>query len=670
MRNKRPLRDIARFSAIRVYNATTPSPTRVTMDAVEEIKNRLDIVDIVSETVDLRRTGKNYIGFCPFHDNKRTPAFVVFPETGTWRCFGCNEGGDIFTFVMKREGWDFRQALEHLAERAGVTLEPRRTEDAAEREAHQRLYDLMEEAVAFYRHHLHTPAGKQALDYLHKRGLTDETIEAFGLGYAPHAWEAARKYFTGKGYTDDDLLAAGLLTQRDDGRIYDRFRHRVMFPIRDARGRAVGFGARTLDPDGIPKYLNSPQTEIFDKSRLLYGLDKAGKAIRQRDQVVIVEGYMDVIGLYQAGFPNAVSPMGVALNEGQLRTLKRYTRHMVLALDPDAAGIRATLRSMEVAREALREASGFRLDPQGLLRQESRLKADLRVALLPEGQDPDEIALADPAAWERILASAQPIILFVMHTLAAEMDLDDPKAKADLAEQVLPLIYEVANPIEQKTYLQKLSALLRVDEDTLLAWRPPQRRRKPVQRRTPARGASTAQRPTKAQTSAAAPSRTPALLASLSRQVLGLLLRAPHLRFRADRWLRAHEMQPLRAADFPAAPHRLLFEAVLAATEQEDREPQDDLVLRLPTELHAEAERCLAATAALNAEQYTPALLHALLRLRREQVNRALDELRFLLESAAEDETPLYQERLIEAIRHRGLLDRALKEGLHLPAAH
>ncbi len=634
------------------------------MDAVEEIKNRLDIVDIVSETVDLRRTGKNYIGFCPFHDNKHTPSFVVFPETGTWRCFSCNEGGDVFTFVMKREGWDFRQALERLAERAGVPLETRKPEDAARREAYQRLYDLMEEAVAFYRHHLHTPAGKQALDYLHKRGLTDETMETFGLGYAPNAWEAARKYFRGKGYTDDDLLAVGLLTQRDDGRIYDRFRHRVMFPIRDARGRAVGFGARTLDPDGVPKYLNSPQTEIFDKSRLLYGLDRAGKAIRRRDQVVIVEGYMDVIGLHQAGFPNAVSPMGVALNEGQLRTLKRYTRHMVLALDPDAAGIRATLRSMEVAREALREADGFRLDARGLLQQESRLKADLRVALLPEGQDPDEIALADPAAWERVLASAQPIILFVMHTRAAEMDLDDPKAKAELAEAVLPLIYEVANPIEQKTYLQKLSALLRVDEDTLLAWQPPPRRR----RRPRAAAPSTAQSEAAAGPPAAAP-RTPALLTGLSRQVLGLLLRAPHLRFRTDRWLRSREMPPLRADDFPAAPHRLLYEAVLTATEQEDREPQDDLVLRLPAELHEEADRCLKATAALKPAQYAPALRHALLRLRREQINRALDELRFLLESAAEDEAALYQRRLMEAIRQRGRLDRALKEGLHLPAA-
>ena len=638
------------------------------MDPVEEIKNRLDIIDVVSETVDLRKTGKNYIGFCPFHDNKRTPAFVVFPETGTWRCFGCNEGGDIFTFVMKREGWDFRQALENLAERAGITLEPLRPEDTAQREAHQRLYDLMEEAVVFYRHHLHTPAGKQALDYLHKRGLTDETIEAFGLGYAPHAWEAARAYFTGKGYTDDDLLAAGLLTRRDNGRIYDRFRHRVMFPIRDARGRAVGFGARTLDPDGVPKYLNSPQTDIFDKSRLLYGLDKAGKAIRERDQVVIVEGYMDVIGLFQAGFPNAVSPMGVALNEGQLRTLKRYTRHMVLALDPDAAGIRATLRSMDVARDALREADGFGFDPRGLLRQENRLKADLRVALLPEGQDPDEIALADPAAWERILADAQPIILFIMHTLAADMDLNDPKAKADLAEQILPLIYEVSNPIEQKTYLQKLSALLRVDEDTLLAWKPPARRRRRPRRETTRPPERT--RPA----ATAAPEPANALYTRLARLVLGLLLRDPHLRFRADRALRTYNLSPMRSEDFPAEPHRLLFQTIVKALEQDARDPQDEAQIRLPEPLQEEADRCLEATGHLQklTDQWPEALLQALVRLRLLQVNDTLRELRFLLDhnAKAEDAPQLYQQQLLKLLQRRAALDKALKAGFHAATIH
>ena len=222
------------------------------MDPVEEIKARLDIVDIVSETVQLRKSGKNYIGFCPFHPNTRTPAFVVFPETGTWHCFGCQKGGDIFTFVMEREGWDFGEALKYLAQRAGVELQPASPQAAQQAEEHERLRQLLEEAVAFFRHHLHTPAGQQALDYLHRRGLTDATIEAWGLGYAPNARDALLRFFREKGYTPEEMLQAGLLSERDDGSVYDRFRHRVMFPIRDVRGRMAGFGARTLDPDGVP----------------------------------------------------------------------------------------------------------------------------------------------------------------------------------------------------------------------------------------------------------------------------------------------------------------------------------------------------------------------------------------------------------------------------------
>ena len=638
------------------------------MDPVEEIKNRLDIVDIVSETVNLRRTGKNRYSFCPFHDNKRTPSFVVFPETGTWRCFSCNEGGDIFSFVMKREGWDFRQALEHLARLAGVPLRAPTPGEERQREAHQRLYDLVEEAVLFYRHFLHAPAGRQALAYLHRRGLDDATIEAFGLGYAPHAWEAARSHFTQKGYSDDELVEAGLLTRRDDGRVYDRFRHRVMFPIRDARGRAVGFGARTLDPEGVPKYLNSPQTPIFDKSRLLYGLDKAAKAIRERDQVIIVEGYMDVIGLHQAGFPHAVSPMGVALNEGQLRTLKRYTRHMVLALDPDPAGIRATLRGMDVARSALSEEKlGF--DPRGLLRQESRLKADLRVALLPPGQDPDEIALADPAAWERILNQAEPIILFIMHTLAADLDLEEPKAKADLAEQVLPLIYEVTNPIEQKAYLQKLAALLKVDEQTLLAWRPPARRRAPARRGGQPSAAST-QRSPRAQPSAPPqPARRLALSDQLGRRVVGLLLRDPELRFRADRVLRQRDLCPLQEADFLAEAHRRLFRAIVRAAEQEQTWPVDAALSLLPPALLEEADRCLAATAGLRdqPQRWLEDLLQAVVRLRLEHVRRQQEQLRYLLAEASPEDEPLYQQNLLELTRRRLRLDKALKTGFRHP---
>ena len=441
------------------------------MSVIDEIKARIDIVDLVGETVKLRRTGKNYIGFCPFHPNTRTPSFVVFPETGTWRCFGqCNEGGDIFRFVMKKENWDFSEALRYLAERAGVALRPIEAAPPEEEQALEHLRDLLENAVTFYQHYLtQTPEGRLAFDYLHQRGLRDETILQFGLGYAPNRWDAALNYFLGKGYSVEDLLQVGLVVQREDGQgVYDRFRHRIMFPIRDPQGRMAGFGARVLNPEDVPKFINTPQTPLFDKGKLLYALDQARKAIRAQDQVVIVEGYLDVIALHQAGFTNVVSPMGTALTEDQLRLLKRFTRHIVLALDADAAGQKATLRGLEVARQAMDHADELIFDARGLLHHEARLQADLRVTTLPPGQDPDEVVLSNPQAWADLVAHAKPIVIHVMETLAAERDLNDPKAKREIAAQVLPLIEDVPDAVEREDYRQRLARLLRVDERALL----------------------------------------------------------------------------------------------------------------------------------------------------------------------------------------------------------
>src|SRR3989304_2357708 len=269
------------------------------MTVVEEVKDRLDIADVVGESVTLKKAGKNLTGFCPFHANTRTPAFVGFPDPGTWRCFGaCNEGGDIFRFVMKKEGWDFPQALSYLAERAGVELRPATPRQQQEEEAYGRLRELLEQSATFYRHALqHTSEGPQA-----------------------------------KGFSEAELLEAGMVSEREGGGHYDRFRHRIMFPIRDARGRMAGFGARVMDPADQPKFLNSPQTPLFDKSALLYGLDQARKAIRAAEQAVLVEGYLDVVALHQAGYRNVVSPMGTALSERQLRSLQRFSRNIVLAL--------------------------------------------------------------------------------------------------------------------------------------------------------------------------------------------------------------------------------------------------------------------------------------------------------------------------------------------------
>ena len=440
------------------------------MSVTDEIKSRLDIVDVVSETVKLRRSGKNYTGFCPFHQNTRTPAFVVFPETQTWRCFGaCAEGGDLFSYVMKKEGWDFKEALRNLARRAGVQLEELSPAAKERRAEEERLTDLLG-AAADYFHQLllYAPQAEHARHYLAQRALEDETVAAFKLGYGLDSWDACRTHFNGQGYSDEDLVNAGLLTENPEkGTRYDRFRNRLMIPIRDHTGRVVGFGARTLEKDGIPKYLNSPQTALFDKSHLLYGLDMARRHVREARQAVIVEGYMDVLQGWQAGFRNIVAQMGTALTDEQLRLLKRYTRRFVIALDADAAGMQATMRSLEVAREALDRDVEVRFDARGLVRHEGRLKADIRVVTLPEGQDPDQIIRADPARWPELIAAAKPVVAYVIDTVTGGLDLNDAKAKADAVRQIMPVIGDVPDPVERDHYRQLLARTLRVDERAL-----------------------------------------------------------------------------------------------------------------------------------------------------------------------------------------------------------
>ena len=439
------------------------------MSVVDQIKARLDIVDVVGQTVKLRRTGKNYIGFCPFHQNTRTPAFVVFPESQTWRCFGqCNEGGDLFSYVMKRDGLDFSEALKKLAEQTGVELVPITAHSQAEQDSQTRLQHILDEAMRFYRQQmLETDAGKKALNYVKARGLSDETIKIWGLGYAPGGWDTLIKHFSKTGYQLSELNDAGLLTERDDGSTYDRFRDRLMFPIRNNLGKMTGFGARALNPDDVPKYLNSPKTELFDKGHLLYGMDLARREMRQLNQAVIVEGYMDVIALHQAGFKNVVASMGTALTEDQFGLIKRTTRNIVLALDADQAGQNATLRGLETARRTMGEELDLSFDSRGLLRFERFLKADIRVTTLPEGLDPDEIVNEDPEQWRKIIADAKPIVVHVMNTLAEGQDINDAKVKREIAAQVMPLIEDIGDPVEREAYRQQLANLLRIDERAL-----------------------------------------------------------------------------------------------------------------------------------------------------------------------------------------------------------
>ncbi|MGH2538607.1 MAG: DNA primase, partial [Candidatus Promineifilaceae bacterium] len=401
------------------------------MSVTDEIKARLDIVELVSEYLPLRKSGSSYSGFCPFHPNSRTPAFVVFPDSQSWRCFGaCAEGGDVFSFVMKKEAWDFKEALARLAERAGVALSEPRPEQKEQAAAEARLADLLAAAADYYHQlFLHAPQAAGARAYVEGRGLSAETVTTFQLGYALDSWDAGRNHLNAQGYDDEALTAAGLLTVNEEKESrYDRFRGRLMIPIRDAGGRTVGFGARALDAEAVPKYLNSPQTAAFDKGKTLFGLDLARRAIREARQAVVVEGYLDVMQAWQAGYRNVVAQMGTALTEAQLRLLKRYTRRFVIALDGDAAGAQATLRSLEVARGALAGEDEAGFDAHGLVRHESRLEADIRVVTLPAGTDPDELIRDDPAAWPGLVEAARPIVAHVIEVVTAGLDLSDPKA--------------------------------------------------------------------------------------------------------------------------------------------------------------------------------------------------------------------------------------------------
>jgi DNA primase len=598
------------------------------MSSIDEIKSRIDIVDLVSESVQLRRTGKNYIGFCPFHPNTRTPSFVVFPATGTWRCFGqCSEGGDIFSFTMKKQSWDFQETLKYLAEKAGVQLKPPTPEELVAEEEHAQLRSILEEAATYYHHQLReTPEGQKALAYLKGRGLSDEIIETFGLGYAPNALEAIIRYFNGKGRSVTNLKEAGLVSERDDGSNYDKFRHRIIFPIRDARGRMAGFGGRVLNPEDIPKFLNSPQTAVFDKSALLYGLERARTPIRALDQAVIVEGYLDVIALHQAGFTNTVSPMGTALTEHQLRLLKRLTQRFILALDPDAAGDKATLRGLQIARQTMDRESEPVFDARGLMAHESRLQADIRVTTLPAGMDPDDVVKADPAEWQRILENAKPVVIHVMETLATGRNVDDPKTRSEIANQVLPLINEVPDAIERDTYRQRLARLIKVDERLLTGGEPTgstrRRRSRPTQ---PKEGEPKSDLPILAGN------------ALLEAHILGILVRRPEMVFHVDRALHEAHLSHLSRLDFERAEYQAIFELVQESLAQDQSEPMHFVLNGLSLPLMEIVDNLLERTEKLDPKEdrVHEDVMRALLEIRRRQVNEVINQLRFQMDEAA-----------------------------------
>lgn len=470
------------------------------MSTIDEVKQKTDIVDIISQDVRLTKSGRTMRGLCPFHTEKH-PSFFVYPEQQSWHCFGCNNGGDVFSFIMKKQSIEFGEALRFLAERAGITITSK-SEPETDKKEKERLYQInLAAAQYFHNFLLNSPTAEKARNHLSSKGISSKTIADFQLGYSLNSWDALRQYLLERAYTEAELLTAGLIVQAEGGKTHDRFRNRLMFPIADNKGRIIGFGARALD-DSLPKYINSSQTPVFDKSSILYGIDKAATAIRQKDMAVIVEGYMDAITAHQSGFTNVVASMGTSITEKQVGILKNLSKNITLALDADAAGEEAMLRCVTY---------------------ENSLDTEIKVIILPSGKDPDDVIKQDAKTWQHMLDEALPIVDYTFNKVASEFDLTTAKGKAAAVDKLLPTISEIKNAVRRAHYLQKLAQLVKVSEQSLEAtlsrMKRAQPRRQPQQFEKPA---------------TAGQALRPLLSSPIEEYCLALLLQHPELKARSQ----------------------------------------------------------------------------------------------------------------------------------------
>jgi len=460
--------------------------------AIETIKAKIDIADEIGLVVNLQKSGKALKGLCPFH-NERTPSFYVNRETQTFHCFGCNEGGDVFSFVQKQQGLEFRDTLHYLAEKAGVTVEDtpgRDPEEERERSAvKERLRKLNEDALLwFHQSLLRSREATEARAYVQSRGISSETILAFSLGYAPESWDGLSRYLLTQGYTERELVMAGLAREREGAisaeggnGIYDYFRNRIIFPIRDTRNRVIGFGGRAMG-DSKPKYLNSPQTPLFEKNTVLYGIDMARDAIKQAGQVVIVEGYVDAVIAHQYGTRQTVACIGSAITEKHIQQLKKLTKQVTLALDPDAAGSAATEHGIQEALKGFDKTivpvplSGNVTQKyrgkngpasRGMIMLEEQVDAEINVLQLPQGEDPDEVIRRDYSAWLYAVSHPLPLIDYYFVVKIEDLNLREPYGKTEAAKRLLPVIGMISDRIKRDAYMRKLATMISIDERTL-----------------------------------------------------------------------------------------------------------------------------------------------------------------------------------------------------------
>ncbi|WP_459482400.1 DNA primase [Clostridium saccharoperbutylacetonicum] len=416
---------------------------QVSEEVIQKIKEQNDIVDIISEDVRLKKSGRNYMGLCPFHNDK-SPSFSVSSEKQIYKCFSCGEAGNVFTFVMKYKKLTFVEAAKYLAAKANIPLQIENSENSKISRKKELLYKINVEAARYYFSNLQR--NRTAKDYFLKRGIKEETIKRFGLGYSNDEWQGVINYLRKKGYKNDFLLEAGLVSKSEkSGNVYDKFRNRVMFPVFDVRGKVIGFGGRVLD-DSKPKYLNSPETMVFQKGINLYGLNFAVKNKLQEDYIIIVEGYMDLIALHQYGITNAVASLGTALTVNQVRLLRRYVNKVIISYDADVAGQTATLRGLEILRSA------------GL---------DVKVLTVPEGKDPDEFVRNNGKdAFLRLINEALPLIDYKIKRAAQGIDLKNQNDLIEYGEKFAEILADL-NPIEKDVYIKKISEETSIKEQAL-----------------------------------------------------------------------------------------------------------------------------------------------------------------------------------------------------------
>ena len=419
---------------------------------IEEIKNRLNIAEVVGEYIRLTKAGSNWKALCPFH-NEKSPSFMVSEERGSWHCFGCGKGGDVLSFVMELEGVGFREALEQLAGKAGVELKKYSKGDWPSQETRDdkaRLLAILELATKWYEKNLWEGQGKEKiLKYLRERGLNDQSIKKFRLGYAPDGWRNMLEFLLKKNYTIEEIAKTGLLVEKESGKeYYDRFRDRIMFPIQDILGRVVGYSARVA-PGGDEKnakYINTPQTALYDKSKVLYGLNLAKMEIKKRNETVLVEGNTDVIAAHQAGFGNTVAVSGTALTEDQVKILKRYGENINMGFDMDAAGQAAARRSIKTCLEN---------------------DLNVKIILLSSGKDAAESLKENPEAWKKAVESASGVMEYYFKEIFSRYDPKKPAEKKKIAQELLNVIKDISNPVEQSHWLKLLASRIGTEEKVL-----------------------------------------------------------------------------------------------------------------------------------------------------------------------------------------------------------